>query len=255
MPSSNRSGTSSDDGSSFAGASVSSRSGAAARTPQCGPRNLYGEQVKKSAPSARTSTGAWAVRCTPSTASSAPAPCTRAAISATGGRVPIRLDAPVTATRRVRSESSAATSSAVSSPVARSKPTQRTVAPTASAAITQGRTFASWSSRETTTSSPGPQPAASVRARSKVSWVALRPKTTPRASAPSRSASADRAPTTMSSASRSAAVTLPRLAIGAVNVSATARATASGTCVPAGPSKCANPAFRAGNWARTAATS
>ena len=119
--------------------------------------------------------------------------CTSAAISATGGRVPIRFDAPVTATSLVRSVSTSATSSAVSSPVAGSNPIQRTVAPAASAAITQGRTFASWSSRETTTSSPGPQPAASVRARSKVSWVALRPNTMPRGSAPSRSAIAERA--------------------------------------------------------------
>ena len=48
MPSSNRSGTSSDDGSSLAGASVSSRAGAAASTPQCGPEELVrraGEEV------------------------------------------------------------------------------------------------------------------------------------------------------------------------------------------------------------------
>ena len=49
-------GTASDDGSSLAGRSVSSSAGAAARTPQCGPRNLYGEQAKKSAPSAAMST-------------------------------------------------------------------------------------------------------------------------------------------------------------------------------------------------------
>ncbi len=255
MPSSNRSGTASEDGSSFAGRSVSSSAGAAASTPQCGPRNLYGEQVKKSAPSAATSTGACAVRCTPSTASSAPARCTSAAISATGGRVPIRLDAPVTATSLVRSVSTSATSSAVSSPVAGSNPIQRTVAPAASAARTQGRTFASWSSRETTTSSPGPQPVASVRARSNVSWVALRPNTMPPGSAPSRSATAERAASTVSSASRSAAVTRPRLAIEEVSVSATARATGSGTWVPPGPSKCAVPDRRAGNCARTAATS
>jgi hypothetical protein len=216
---------------------------------------LYGEQVKKSAPSARTSTGACAVRWTPSTASSAPARCTRAAISSTGGRVPIRFEAPVTATSFVRPVSTSATSSAVSSPVVGSKAAHRTVAPAASAARTHGRTLASWSRRETTTSSPGPQSAASVRARSNVSWVALRPKTTPRGSAPSRSATAERAPRTTSSARRSAAVTRPRLAIDEVSVSATARATGSGTCVPPGPSKCAVPDFSAGNWARTAATS
>jgi hypothetical protein len=169
--------------------------------------------------------------------------------------VPIRLDAPVTATSLVRSVTTSATSSAVSSAVAGSNAAHRTVAPAASAAYTQGRMLASWSSRVTTTSSPGPQPAASVRARSKLSWVALRPKTTPRGSAPSRSAIAWRAASTVSSARRSAPVTRPRLAIGAVSVPATARATDSGTCVPPGPSKWAMPAVRAGNCARTAATS
>ena len=54
------------------------------------------------------------------------------AIAGRSGRVPSRFDAPVTATRRVRADSSAATSSGRSSPVSRSNPTQRTVAPTAS---------------------------------------------------------------------------------------------------------------------------
>ena len=73
-------------------------------------------------------------------------------------------------------------------PVAGSKSTQRTSAPLASAAITQGRTLASWSSRVTTTSSPGSQSLASARARSKVSWVMLRPNTTPSGTPPIRSA-------------------------------------------------------------------
>ena len=54
---------------------------------------------------------------------------------------------------------------------------------------------------------------------------------------------------------RSAAVMRPRLAIDEASVSATARATGSGTCVPPGPSKWAVPDRSAGNWARTAATS
>ena len=66
---------------------------------------------------------------------------------------------------------------------------------------------------------------------------------------------ARRAPRTTSSAVRSAAVTRPRFAMGDVSVSATARATGSGTWVPPGPSKWAVPARSAGNWARTAATS
>ena len=49
----------------------------------------------------------------------------------------------------------------------------------------------------------------------------------------------------MSSATRSAAVTRPRLAIPAVSVEATAAATASGTWEPPGPSKWAAPAANA----------
>ena len=59
------------------------------------------------------------------------------------GRLPIRFEAPVTATSRVRSVSTAAMAAGVSSPVSGSKSTQRTVAPAASAAYTHGRTFAS----------------------------------------------------------------------------------------------------------------
>jgi hypothetical protein len=76
------------------------------------------------------------------------------------------LDAAVTATSRVRGDSTAATSSSVSSPVAGSNSAQRTRAPTLSAACTHGLMFASWSSRVTTTSEPGLQVAASVRAMS-----------------------------------------------------------------------------------------
>ncbi len=80
--------------------------------------------------------------------------------------VPIRLEAAVTATSRVRGESTASTCSGSSSPVAGSKSAHRTLAPTASAAWIQGRMLESWSRRVTTTSSPGPQAFASVRDRS-----------------------------------------------------------------------------------------
>ena len=136
-----------------------------------------------------------------------------------------------------------------------SKATHRTVAPAASAASTHGRTLASWSNRETTTSSPGPQPADSVRATMNVSSVAERPNTIPPGSRPSRSPMAARASTTQDSARRSAAVTKPRLATAAVSIPATAAATVSGDCVPPGPSKCAAPSSSAGKWARTASTS
>ena len=95
----------------------------------------------------------------------------------------------------------------------------------------------SWSSRLTTTSSPGPHRDASERAKSKVSCVIDRPNTTPPGSTPSRSATAARAATTTSSARISAAVTEPRFEMPLTSVPATASATTRGTCVPPGPSK------------------
>ena len=158
-------------------------------------------------------------------------------MAGTSGRVPRTLDAPVTATTRVRSESTARTSSTPRSPVAGSKPTQRTSAPAEAAACTHGRMLASWSSRVTTTSSPGRHCLASARATSYVAWVIERAKTTPPGWQPSRSATACRAATTTSSARASAAVTVPRLEMPEVIVRAIASATWRGTCVPPGPSK------------------
>ena len=178
------------------GAASRAAPGAAASAPRCGPKNLYGEQAKKSAPSAATSTGACGARCTPSTYTSAPTSCAAPAIAGTSGRVPSRLEAPVTATSRVRVGQHGLEVVELGGRRG-SKSTQRTVAPARSAASTQGRMLASWSSRVTTTSSPGPQSFARVRATSKVSWVIERPKTTPPGSAPSRSAIAARAPTTI----------------------------------------------------------
>ncbi len=83
----------------------------------------------------------------------------------------------------------------------------------------------------------------------------LRPKITPSATAPIRSAIAARAPTTMSSALRSDWVTRSRFEIGDVRVAPTASPTTSGTCEPPGPSKCAAPALSAGKCDRTASTS
>ena len=79
----------------------------------------------------------------PSTHTSAPTVWAARAIWATGGRVPMRLLAAVTATSRVRGDSSDATASTGSSPVAGSKSAHRTTAPTAAAACTHGRTLAS----------------------------------------------------------------------------------------------------------------
>ena len=45
VPSSKRSGTASDDGSSLSGCTVSSSAGSATSAPRWGPKNLYGEQA------------------------------------------------------------------------------------------------------------------------------------------------------------------------------------------------------------------
>ena len=100
-------------------------------------------------------------------------------MAAMSGRVPRMFDAPVTATTRVLSLTRDSTSSGVRMPVPGSNSAHRTVAPERSAYVTQGRTLPSWSSRVTTTSSPGPQPCASVRATWNVSSVMLRPNTMP----------------------------------------------------------------------------
>ena len=136
-----------------------------------------------------------------------------------------------------------------------SKSTHRTTAPAAAAASTHGRTLASWSSRVTTTSSPGRQCDDRVRDRSKVRAVMLRPKITSSGSTLSRSAMALRHSTTISSALRAAAVVLPRLDIGRSIASRMASATAVGVCEPPGPSKKAVPASSAGKHPRIASTS
>ena len=127
--------------------------------------------------------------------------------------------------------------------------------PRASAAWIHGRTLQSWSSCVTTISSPSDQVFASAREKSYVSCVALRPKTTPRGSAPSRSATASRNASTAFSALRSLAIEVPRLDRGPVRVRAIAAPTTAGVCVPPGPSKCAIPDSRDGNSLRSAATS
>ena len=115
--------------------------------------------------------------------------------------------------------------------------------------------LASWSSRVTTTSSPGPQSADRVRAISKVSEVIDRPKTTPPGSAPSSRPIAARAPTVVASVSRSGAATSPRWHIPEPIAAATACATWRGTRDPPGPSKRASPLASAGNDARTSSRS
>ena len=127
--------------------------------------------------------------------------------------MPVALEAAVTATQRVRSERTASIAEAGSASVSRSGSAQRTVAPARSAAITHGRTFASWSRRVTTTSSPGP----SVRPTAAESRIVIAvidgPKATPAGSAPSSRATAARARSTHSSVACAAAKTPPWFAL------------------------------------------
>ena len=127
--------------------------------------------------------------------------------------MPTALDACVTATQRVRSDRTASTAAAGSASVPGSGSAKRTTAPARSAAITHGRTLASWSSRVHTTSSPGASSRQTVAAKRMVSAVMLAPNATPAGSAPSRAATAARAPATSSSVWRAAANSPPWLAV------------------------------------------
>ena len=84
-----------------------------------------------------------------------------------------------------------------------SKSSQRTVAPRSAAARSQGETFASWSRRVRTTSSPGFQSRERLRAIWNVSVVMFGPKAISSGrAAPRKSATADRASATTSSEAR-----------------------------------------------------
>ncbi len=158
-------------------------------------------------------------------------------IAATSGRVPMMLLAALTATSRVRSPISSPNWPAGSSPEGSSTWAQRTVAPARSAASTQGRTFASWSSRVTTISSPGPQSADSTSASRNVSVVMFGPRMTPSGSPPTRSATARRASVTSSSERALAGNSPPVLPIPVRYAPLIASMTGSGTWVPAAPSR------------------
>ncbi len=183
------------------------------------------------------STGPCGVACTPSTCTSPPTWCARSAIARTSGRVPTALLAAVTATSRVRRVISSSYCQTGSSQVSMSTSAQRTTAPADFAATSQGRTFASWSSRLTTTSSP----TFHVLARARASWyvivVMFGPRITPPGSPPTRSANARRAASTSASARAEDGNGPCRLDSGTRSVAETARATLSGISVPAGPSR------------------
>src|SRR5215211_5881080 len=238
VPSSQRSGASSGDGLSLSGISDDSTPGAPQRIPTCGPYHLYAEHASVSAPSAARSSGRCGTAATASTEMRAPAACTAATIAASSGTVPHALDAAVTATQRVRSDSTASTAAAGSASVSPSGSAQRTVAPARSAAITHGRTLASWSSRVTTTSSPG----ASVRPTAADSRIVIAviegPNATSSGRAPSSRPAAARASSTHSSVACAAANAPPWFAPRPERIHASIAAIAESTiCVPAGPSR------------------
>ena len=191
-----------------------------------------------SAPRSRSESARCGEAATASIATLAPAACAAATIPSSSGTVPVAFDAAVTATQRVRSESTASIADAGSASVSRSGSAQRTVAPARSAAITHGRTLASWSRRVTTTSSPGP----SVRPTAAESRIVIAvidgPKATPASSAPRSRATEARARSTHASVACAAAKTPPWLALSPERMNAAIASIAVSTiCVPAGPSR------------------
>ena len=150
--------------------------------------------------------------------------------------VPTAFDASVNATTLVRSDSAASNDAGSSVASSSRMSTQRTVAPASSAASTHGRTLASWSSRVTTTSSPGPSVRPTEREIANSSVVAFGPKTTSSASAFSRSAAARWASAITSSVSWLVANAPCALALLRRRYAAIASITGSGTWEPPGAS-------------------
>ena len=177
VPSSHRSGTVSGEGTSLSGCSSARRDGSALNTPTCGPYHLYAEQTTASAPQPCRSIRRWGVAATASMYVRTPASRARAHRAATSGAVPVTFDVAFTAIHRVRSDTTAATCSGSRASVSRSGSAKRTVAPARSAASTHGRTLPSWSSRVTTTSSPGLRDRPTAAANRIVSDVIDSPKT------------------------------------------------------------------------------
>ena len=185
VPVSQRRGPRSAAGRTLATGSSSSSAGSAQSTPACGPYHLYGLVTRTSQPMARTSIERCGARCTASTKTRAPASWAAATIGARSGIVPSRLEAPVTATQRVRSSTRSVTAAGSRRPVAGSNGARTCSAPDWSQARRHGVTLASWSSRVPTTRSPGRSVAATARVNASVSVVMLAPKATPPAGAPS----------------------------------------------------------------------
>ncbi len=150
--------------------------------------------------------------------------------------MPTAFDASVNATSRVLSLSAASNESRSSVTSSSRMSTQRTVAPASWAARTHGRTFASWSSVVTTTSSPGRSVRPNDRERCSSNVVEFGPKTISPGSAPVMSAAARRASAISASVSSLAANAPCVLLIPRRRWSAIASITVSGTCEPPGAS-------------------
>ena len=131
---------------------------------------LYHENTYMSTFNAFTSTGRCGAYATPSTQSIAPGTsCTLSAMARMSCSVPRMFDTWVHATRRVRGDRSGARDAAssfglVSSPPGRGAHHLR-MSPRRAARATQAEMLASWSSFETTSSSPGEKGRASERFR------------------------------------------------------------------------------------------
>ena len=167
------------------------------------------------------------------------------------GMVPTALEAAVTATQRVRGESTASTAAAGSSRVSRSGSAKRTSTPARAAAMSHGATLASWSRRVKTISSPGCSERHAAAAKRMVSAVIEGPKTTPSGPAPSSRATEARASSTSASVRSAAWKAPPWLAPWPERIQAAISSMASSTIwVPAAPSRRAQPSLRPGKRVR-----
>ena len=165
--------------------------------------------------------------------------------------MPIALEAAVTATQRVRSDSTASTALAGSSSRSGSGSAKRTRAPARSAAISHGRTLASWSRRVQTISSPGRSVRPAAAETAIVSDVMLGPNAIPCASAPSISATAARADSTISTEASACGNAPPSLAVRPERIQSVIASIATSTIwVPPGPSRRAQPSARPGKRSR-----
>ena len=193
----------------------------------------------------------WGARCTASTNTRAPASWAAAMIGGRSGIVPIRFDAPVTATHFVRSSIRSITACGSSTPVDGSNPASTCSAPASSHAIRHGATLASWSSRVPTTRSPGRSVRPMARVNAMVIVVMFAPKQMPPGSAPSSWPTVARARSSKASHASAAANAPPVLALAPLPAkSAIAWIATSTICVPAGPSKRAQSPRAPGKWSR-----